>query len=217
VKFEEYPVEECLTHIVDARAKAGQSTAPGREGYSRAANTIIRAGEPARTAPQLSTRQAFVQLLGFPAEIVPQVDPTLVSAGDSMTFLVLHNNVPAQNVLVLAFSKTAEQAEQKHDAPIQPSTTEKDVTELPTDNASGTNACTTPEMSARVQRLRTNDQGLVTITLNQPGQWLIANVMMQPAKGNAKLDADWESTWASLTIDVQPQAAPMSNAAKSTN
>lgn len=52
---------------------------------------------------------------------------------------------------------------------------------------------------------RTDADGRVTLTLEQPGVWLVAAVHMTPAPDN--LGADWESLWASLTFELA--AAPV--------
>lgn len=50
--------------------------------------------------------------------------------------------------------------------------------------------------------LRTDEAGRVRITLDDAGPWLFNAVhMFDPA---ADVDADWESLWASLTLDVAP-------------
>ncbi|MBI4719449.1 MAG: DUF4198 domain-containing protein [Planctomycetes bacterium] len=47
---------------------------------------------------------------------------------------------------------------------------------------------------------RTDHEGRVRFTIDQPGPWLIVAVHMVPVVGGA--DADWESFWASLTFDM---------------
>lgn len=46
---------------------------------------------------------------------------------------------------------------------------------------------------------RTNAQGRVTLELAEPGVWLFNAVHMQPSDSD---NADWESLWSSLTIDL---------------
>lgn len=53
------------------------------------------------------------------------------------------------------------------------------------------------------QRVRTNDQGEASITLDQPGPWLVKTVKIIRIENNK---ADWQSHWASLTFAVnKPQ------------
>lgn len=171
-KFEAYLKEEGLDHVIAARQKAGTSSQPGRERYSRAAKSILRvspsATASASTGVNAGTKAAafapsFDTPLNFPAEIIPQSDPTMVHVAEPISFVVMHNQQPAKNVLTLAFAQDVERE------PV---------------------------------RLMTDDVGRVTLTPDLAGRWLIANVIMQPAV-NAS-DADWESTWASLTLDVLP-------------
>ncbi|HEX2837499.1 MAG TPA: DUF4198 domain-containing protein [Phycisphaerales bacterium] len=51
---------------------------------------------------------------------------------------------------------------------------------------------------------RTNSNGEATFTLDHQGTWLIGTVRMDSADGSK--DADWVSTWASLTFDLAPAA-----------
>ena len=47
-------------------------------------------------------------------------------------------------------------------------------------------------------RGRTNARGEVTVPVNATGEWLISSVTMMPCPDHT--EADWESTWASLTF-----------------
>jgi hypothetical protein len=50
---------------------------------------------------------------------------------------------------------------------------------------------------------RTDAKGSATFTLKQPGLWVLnAVVMDQPPEG--RTDADWVSTWSSLSFDLAP-------------
>jgi len=49
-------------------------------------------------------------------------------------------------------------------------------------------------------RARTDGHGRVRLALDRPGVWVVTSVHMVPAP--PRTDADWESTWASLTFEV---------------
>jgi uncharacterized GH25 family protein len=49
-------------------------------------------------------------------------------------------------------------------------------------------------------RARTDKQGRVNLPLDRPGIWLVTSVHMVPARSGS--NADWESTWASLTFEI---------------
>jgi uncharacterized GH25 family protein len=50
---------------------------------------------------------------------------------------------------------------------------------------------------------RSDGAGRVSLRLDGAGEWLVSAVHMVPARGRE--DADWESTWASLTFVLCPQ------------
>ena len=52
------------------------------------------------------------------------------------------------------------------------------------------------------QRLRTDDQGRVSIKIDRPGIWMIKAVNIQPIIGDPK--ALWQSYWASFVFAVNP-------------
>ena len=62
------------------------------------------------------------------------------------------------------------------------------------------NATATAQITAR-----TDAQGRVSLPLSQGGVWLINAVHM--VKAPANFDADWESVWSSLTLQLPPAAA----------
>lgn len=102
-KFEQYLKDEGLDHVVKARAEAGESAKQGREGFSRAAKSLVRATIDTEST---TDKTRFDQVLGFPAEITPRgTDPTTSHTGTELEFVVTHDSKPAADVLVLAFSK----------------------------------------------------------------------------------------------------------------
>jgi len=53
---------------------------------------------------------------------------------------------------------------------------------------------------------RTDERGGVTIPLRRAGEWLVSAVRMEPSSDPD--EADWQSTWASLTFERRESAAP---------
>ncbi|HZY10493.1 MAG TPA: DUF4198 domain-containing protein, partial [Bacteroidota bacterium] len=53
------------------------------------------------------------------------------------------------------------------------------------------------------QSARADGEGVVTIRLTHAGPWLIRTVHMLPSKDTK--DADWESWWASMTLEVRTE------------
>lgn len=97
-KFEAYLKEEGLDHVIKARAADGTSTKEGTELFSRAAKSLVQVGG--------TPDAGFSRTLGFPAEVTPTTNPYTTHQGDSLTFRVTHDNGPAADALVLAFSKS---------------------------------------------------------------------------------------------------------------
>jgi len=51
------------------------------------------------------------------------------------------------------------------------------------------------------KRVRSDQNGRATFTIDEPGPWLVKAVHMVPAPAGS--NADWESFWASLTFEMQ--------------
>jgi hypothetical protein len=52
------------------------------------------------------------------------------------------------------------------------------------------------------KRVRSDQDGRATFTIDEPGPWLVKAVHMVPAPAGS--NADWESFWASLTFEMAP-------------
>jgi uncharacterized GH25 family protein len=96
-KFETYLAEDGLDDVLAWRKAHGESATEGREVYSRAVKSFVRVGpEPTPAAPSTGFDRRF----GYPFELVPESDPLLVRAGESLRVLALVDGKPAANVLV---------------------------------------------------------------------------------------------------------------------
>jgi hypothetical protein len=93
-KFEDYLREEGLERIVAARAKSGQSAAPGRERFYRCAKALLDTPGPAAV---LETP------LGFTLELLPRKNPYALK-GD-LPLSLLFRGKPAAGVLVVAMNR----------------------------------------------------------------------------------------------------------------
>ncbi len=96
-KFEEYLRDEGLEPIIAARAKKGQSAAPGREQFYRCAKALLAGpGEKAGI---------FDAPLGFTLELVPQKNPYAIRPGGELSLSLLFRGKPLGNAQVVAMSK----------------------------------------------------------------------------------------------------------------
>lgn len=106
-KFESYLMEEGLDHIVQERARLGESEKEGTERFSRAAKSLLRVqgADPATPKDAVATGESVIQKpVGMPAEITPVAcDPTAATVGSPLAFSVVHNGAPAADRLVIAF------------------------------------------------------------------------------------------------------------------
>lgn len=85
-KFLEYLKEEGLTAVIDWRAQHGESSKTGRERYSKFAKSLLVAGEP---------DGFYGRSLGFPIEIIPEIDPYTLHAGSQLPVRVWFRGKPA--------------------------------------------------------------------------------------------------------------------------
>jgi uncharacterized GH25 family protein len=93
--FLDYIKEEGLTHVIDARAQAGEADKPARERYTMFAKSIFLAGAP---------NDAYKTAVGLPIEIVPEKDPASLKTGESLPVRVLFRGAPAKGLDVMAAS-----------------------------------------------------------------------------------------------------------------
>ena len=61
-------------------------------------------------------------------------------------------------------------------------------------------------------RGRTNARGEISVAVAESGEWLLSVVQMVPCPD--RVEADWESTWASLTFERAPAATPAGSASR---
>lgn len=97
-KFEQYLAEEGLEPVIAARARSGQSDAPGRERFYRCAKSLVHApGE---------SSAVFERPLGFTLELTPRKNPYALRAGRSLPLSLTYRGKPVRDVLVVARSRT---------------------------------------------------------------------------------------------------------------
>lgn len=91
--FTNYLEEEGLQHVLDARAKNGETDKPGRERYSMFLKSILLAGAP---------DEGYKAIVGSPIEIVPEKDPYQIEAGEALPVRVLLRDKPASGLEIYA-------------------------------------------------------------------------------------------------------------------
>lgn len=108
--------------------------------------------------------------LGLPLEIVPGAAP---GAAARLLVRVLRGGRPLAGALVQAWR-----------APLGPGAVPRDASER--------------DSAGVVWKGRTDGRGLVVVPVAEAGEWLVSAVDMVPSSN--RVEADWESTWASLTF-----------------
>ena len=93
--FTGYLEEENLTHVVEARVKAGEADKPARERYTMFAKSILLAGAP---------DEGYKTPAGHTIEIVPEKDPYSLKPGEAMPVRVLLRGKPAASLELMAAS-----------------------------------------------------------------------------------------------------------------
>lgn len=95
-KFNAYLAEEGLDAILSHRARLDQSSATGREMFSRCAKTLLRSGSASDTQPD--------KRLGFPLELVAELDPYAIATGQSLPVRLTYQDRPLAGALVVAIN-----------------------------------------------------------------------------------------------------------------
>jgi len=117
-RLREVHAGEALREVWGRQAAA----APWREYLRRYVKTLVRVSEP------YATHADWAQALGAPLEIIPERDPTKLSAGDRLTVRVLKEGAPLENFALnfttaddsrdhVMFTDLAGRAEMTLDAP----------------------------------------------------------------------------------------------------
>ena len=95
-EFTDYLKEEGLDAIVAARQAAGESESSTTERFARYAKIALRTG--------LGPGAHITRPAGLKVELVPAVDPTMLSAGQPLTVQFLAGGAPVANATVMAVS-----------------------------------------------------------------------------------------------------------------
>jgi len=94
--FNSYLQEEGLDWVIAARRSAGLSEAPAKERYARYAKVAFRNGS--------GSGAHLLRAVGFPAELVPMTDPTMLRAGQLLTMQLIAGGKPVAGAAVTALA-----------------------------------------------------------------------------------------------------------------
>ena len=99
--FERYLGTEGLEGVIRARAARGESAAPGREIFSRAAKALLAVGD-GRPA------SGHDRVLGFTLELIPERSPYALGVGDELPVVLRYEGKPLAGALVMALHASGE-------------------------------------------------------------------------------------------------------------
>jgi uncharacterized GH25 family protein len=91
--FNEYLDHDGIPDILEARRQSGELDEDVTERYAKHVKAVLQVGE--------ERDDAYDVRLGYPAEIVPLVNPYSLNAGDEYSFLCLVDGEPVANQLVI--------------------------------------------------------------------------------------------------------------------
>jgi len=92
--FNSYLVEEGLDWVLTARRAAGVSEEPATERFARYAKIVVRNG--------FGSGAHLTRPVGFPVELVPMTDPTILRAGHLLTVQLLADGKPVAGAAITA-------------------------------------------------------------------------------------------------------------------
>jgi uncharacterized GH25 family protein len=96
-RFNAYLEAEGLEAVAETRRRRGESAASGRELYSRCAKSLVRVAAAAGSP-------GFDRVLGYPLELIPQIDPYALSTPGTLPLTLNFRGKPIAGVLVVAFN-----------------------------------------------------------------------------------------------------------------
>lgn len=96
-KFEEYLIEDGLTNALDYRKQNNEIDSLGREWYQRSVKTIVQVGS---TKTDIYKKQT-----SLPLDIIPQINPYLVTGNQLMKMKVLFQKKPLANQKIRVWHK----------------------------------------------------------------------------------------------------------------
>lgn len=89
--FEKYLKHEGLDHVIRWRAEHAESSQVGRERYSKYVKSILLARNPS---------DYYRHIVGFPIEIIPEVNPYSLKPGEHLPIQILFRNKPARDLQI---------------------------------------------------------------------------------------------------------------------
>jgi hypothetical protein len=166
--FNEYLEHDGIPDVLEARRQNNELDKDAWERYAKHVKAVLQVGDNV-DKPKTWWRfwqkgdPAYLVRLGYPAEIVPLVNPYSLEPGDEISALCLVDGEPVANQLVILGGEQGGELVEE-------------------------------------QRKRSDDEGVITFTLESAGKWYIEFINMAPSSAE---DVDYESKWATLAFEIR--------------
>lgn len=97
-EFNAYLRDDGIPDVLEARRKAGELQSAARERYAKHVKSLVQVGQ--------TRTEHFSTVLGYPAELVPLVNPYALAVGDTLHVRTLVDGKAAANQYVLVGGRT---------------------------------------------------------------------------------------------------------------
>ncbi len=211
--FNSYLKHDGVLDMLSSREENNLLESDAIEKYSKHVKAIFQVGD--KKTNDWSTS------LGYPIEFIPLSNPYDLSTGDTLQVKLLREGKPLANQIVyanyapsvLGHSHDTDKESHTHDGDIEPHTHGDDITPHTHGNEKAThthgddkephthNNDTNENEHTHVsgQQLRTNDSGIVNVSLNEDGIWYLRTIHLVTTE---ETGLTHESNWATLTFEV---------------
>ncbi|WP_178988510.1 DUF4198 domain-containing protein [Winogradskyella schleiferi] len=181
--FNTYLKSDGVRDILENRKQTNTLNKDAVEKYAKHVKTIFQVGDKLSNDWNVN--------LGYPLEFIPLQNPYELHEGHNLEVRLLFNGAPLKNHFVYVGTNT----EAKEEAP----THSHENGEAHSHSHSHDDTETSEHQHPETKQYQTNDDGIVSIDINQSGTWYFRTIKMVESK-DEKLTH--ESNWATLTFGI---------------
>ena len=197
--FNKYLKHDGVLDMLEYRGSNNLLKEDAVEKYSKHVKTIFQVGDKKTNDWNIA--------LGYPIEFIPKSNPYEVNTGDTLQVQLIKDGKPLANQLVYADYKAAKDSHthtnQEHTHNNENHSHDKASHSHDGKTHShddGTNANNEEHTHTSGQKLRTNDEGMVTVKLTADGIWYLRTINLVTTE---EAGLTHESNWATLTFEVR--------------
>ncbi len=198
-KFNDYLKHDGVLDMLEKRTKEGDLEQDAIESYQKHVKAIFQVGDV--------KTDDWKAKLDYPIEFVPLTNPYESYSGDSLKVKLLLDGEPLSNQLVIADYIPAKNSHAQQDHSHESDAEEGHSHEHSEQVSQHTHPQTNQEEESHShdngQKLRTNEQGIVTVKLPEEGIYYLRAIHMTESTDSDTLTH--RSKWATLTFEVSHQ------------